>query len=220
MKEITDDFNWKSLPKVALSEKKHLPHSPGIYFVAWNDKLQYIGITTKSLRYRWIQHHRYYQACNASSNSAEIYYLEPNNSLEDTERWLIKKLCPPLNGTTVPKVYSFDIPPKENETKKIAVNQDEKVKVEMYVSMKTYRQLLLWGWIKGKSPTKLCSDVITEEIDKNSFMISLEKRARDKGITVERLEQHIYKQAGLNLIFKEFEEFEDEIDRNKCNLSI
>lgn len=86
------------------------------------------------------------------------------------------------------------MPPRKN-------NEDQKIRIEMYVPMTTFKRLLLWGWIKGQSRAELCANTVAARAEANEaqFMADLEKRAKDKGMTIEELEQQIYRQAGLEL---------------------
>ncbi len=78
-------------------------------------------------------------------------------------------------------------------------NVDEKVKVEMYLPMTTFKRLLLWCWIKGQSRAELCANTFAARAEANEaqFMADIARRAQDKGMTAAELEQQIYEQAGL-----------------------
>ena len=170
-------FDWKNLPKVKLTEKNHLPDSPGIYFVAWSGRLQYIGIATKSLKSRWMSHHRYNQAYEESFNSAEIHYSRSEDSLlKEAERWLIKTLRPLLNQTRVPKKDSYSPLVKEN-----ADSTDKKVKLELYLPLATFKKLLIWSWLRGQSSGELCANIIAEEMEEGGqFTLDLNQHANKK----------------------------------------
>lgn len=197
--EIEDfkDFDWKILPKVDLLRKSSLPDSPGIYFISWGDELYYIGVATKSLKKRWAAHHRYNQSYNASENTAQIHYFAPDTSdledagqwLEDVERQLIRSLRPILNRTKLVPGLPAPRPTAE-----------EKFKVETFLAMTDFKRLLLWCEAENTSRAQLCVRALEEELalTEAQFMADLARRAADKGMTVEELEQQIYQEAGLS----------------------
>lgn len=89
--------------------------------------------------------------------------------------------------------------------------QDEKVKMELYVPMTTYKRLVLWGWVKGQTRPELCSNIIAARAESNEeqFMRDIADRARDMSKTPEDLIQEIFDEAELAAVPRVKDEDED-----------
>ncbi len=79
-------------------------------------------------------------------------------------------------------------------------NEDQKIKVEVHLSVTAFKMLLLRGWVTCQSRAELCAHMLSLALATNEeqFMGDLARRARDKGISVEELAGEIYKKAGLS----------------------
>lgn len=81
-----ENLNLQSLPSVALSNRKQLPSTSGIYFAIANGEVQYIGRSI-NIRQRWADHHRAGQL----ESDTHIAYLEVSDlsllpEIEDSSR--------------------------------------------------------------------------------------------------------------------------------------
>lgn len=109
MAELIDPFK---LPSVYLSDRKHLPSCPAIYFaIDAENRLLYVGQAT-NLAARWKNHHREHQLQEINKDSLvriawQSWTLE---DLSEAERYFINNLHPLLNGT---EVKTPDIIPSE-----------------------------------------------------------------------------------------------------------
>lgn len=87
----------KDLPFVPLSDRKLLPESSGIYFLATEEgEVLYIG-KAKSLFRRWANHHRIHEV--KARLDVRIHYIESTGeSLDSLETAWIEQLKPAMNG--------------------------------------------------------------------------------------------------------------------------
>jgi hypothetical protein len=84
-----------ALPYVTDAERLSLPRMAGLYCAVINRQtVGYVGVTTASLRQRWMSHHR--RRPLLALGDVTIAYLE-GNGLADTERDTIAALAPRLN---------------------------------------------------------------------------------------------------------------------------
>lgn len=96
-------INPFELPSVQLCELKKLPSCTAIYFaIDSKDRLLYVGQAT-NLAARWRNHHRQYQLREIDKEfPVKIAWKAWNETgLAETEKILIKKFHPLLNGTEV-----------------------------------------------------------------------------------------------------------------------
>ena len=102
------EINPLTLPSLPLSERKHLPSCPAIYFVMQDDRVLYIGQTT-NLAQRWATHNRLKQFAKMVGD-IRVAWLECSDKalLRKVEAALIEQFKPELNTRekkkrTVPK---------------------------------------------------------------------------------------------------------------------
>lgn len=89
------------LPSVPIERRGELPDCPGIYFALFQGQILYIGMASKSIRRRWIGHHR--KSDLSGLNGVHLAYAAtaPNTELRVLESELISIYCPPLNNAPI-----------------------------------------------------------------------------------------------------------------------
>lgn len=92
-----------ALPSIPYAHRRRLPPTPGLYFaIADGREVVYIGLSTTSIRGRWLQHSR--QASIRRRGDITIAYLEMDDipALKTAERLAIRSIQPALNFNYVP----------------------------------------------------------------------------------------------------------------------
>ena len=86
-----------ALPSVPLLDRDQLPNAPGIYFaLSGTNELYYIG-RSRSMRARWLQHHRYEELSRVAGIRLAFAVVAQQHVLGGLERALIRRLNPPIN---------------------------------------------------------------------------------------------------------------------------
>lgn len=133
-----------TLPSLPLSERKHLPSCPAIYFVMQDDCILYIGKTV-DLAQRLAAHNRKKQF--ASFGVVRIAWLECSDTgmLTEIETALIEHFKPLLNGTT---------------------NPDASKRVNLTLPDLVYEELEAWAEYQGRPTANLGAYLVQSEIRK------------------------------------------------------
>ena len=118
--QLIDPF---TLPKIPLSQRKHLPSVCAVYFVMHNNKVVYIGKAT-ILKQRWDSHHRIKEFKKLSGEVRIAWLICDIPELTDElEKSMIARFEPSINGSKV----EYAIPPKINKRERFPQGDTNRV---------------------------------------------------------------------------------------------
>lgn len=143
---VETDIDWLNvdpwqLPSVALQDKNCLPNQGGIYFAIRQRRVLYIGKADRSIKGRWLTHHRYKQL--EAMGDVKIAFYHPNvDSLYDLERQLTKLFDPKFNDTPVDVVSVDDVMALHRQQMTIKNREIEALRVRQSESTQERRRLL------------------------------------------------------------------------------
>ena len=142
------EINPLTLPSLPLSERKHLPSCPAIYFVMQDDRVLYIGQTT-NLAQRWATHNRLKQFAKMVGD-IRVAWLECSDKalLRKVEAALIEQFKPELNT---------------REKKKRTV---PKKRVHITLPDKVFDTLEKWADNQGRTVTNLVTYLVKKSVEK------------------------------------------------------
>ncbi len=138
------EINPLSLPSLPLSERKHLPSCPAIYFVMQGDHILYIGQTT-NLAQRWATHNRLKQFAKMVGD-IRVAWLECSDTtlLRKVEAALIEQFEPELNGGSLAGIC----PPR----------------TAVYLNEEMQKALERWAGEENRSVSNLAATILMKAI--------------------------------------------------------
>ncbi len=101
-----------ALPSVDFLGRDGLPAEPGLYFAVLDcERVAYIGKSSRSLRARWVYHHRAIDLLASGKPLLHYMTMEPGLALAEAEAAAIRALDPALNRTLRPQSWGFSPAP-------------------------------------------------------------------------------------------------------------
>lgn len=95
--ELAKKLNFSFLPKMKFSDRKNFPVMPGIYFVVFDGKVYYVGMSAGSLKSRWGNHQLAWFCKTFDADVHFLIVLQEESVLLDLEQAYIAKYDPVFN---------------------------------------------------------------------------------------------------------------------------
>lgn len=152
-----------TFPNLPLSAKKQLPNCSAVYFVAAQDQVLYVGLTT-NLRNRWQNHHRFPQLeAIGKQGEVRIFWLVcAQHQLPELERQYIDHYCPVLNQSKVP-LQQF-VPSAEILSLSLKKLSDQLLGFGISVATDYQLKTLVLRYLAADSETRLATTTVRKTL--------------------------------------------------------